>query len=51
MARSFLVGLDVGTSSSKAVVFTPDGLEVGTGRAATPWHSAPHGAELDDSGG
>jgi len=47
VARSFLVGLDVGTSSSKAVVFTPDGLEVGTGRAATPWHSAPHGAELD----
>lgn len=47
MTGSFLVGLDVGTTSSKAVVFTLDGREVGKGRAPTPWRRVPLGAELD----
>ena len=34
---ALLVGLDVGTSSAKAVVFTDQGEVVGEGRASTPW--------------
>ena len=30
-------GLDVGTTSSKAVVYGRDGAVLGTGRAATHW--------------
>jgi sugar (pentulose or hexulose) kinase len=44
---SLLVGVDVGTTSSKAVVFTTDGRPVAQGRAHTPWVLTPHGAELD----
>jgi sugar (pentulose or hexulose) kinase len=47
MATSFLLGLDVGTSSSKAVVFTLDGREVSSGWAPTPWRSVSLGAEMD----
>jgi sugar (pentulose or hexulose) kinase len=47
VATSFLLGLDVGTTSSKAVLFTPDGREVAKGRAPTPWRHVPSGAELD----
>jgi sugar (pentulose or hexulose) kinase len=32
-----LVGLDVGTTSSKAVVYSLDGAALALGRAATPW--------------
>lgn len=42
-----LVGLDVGTTTSKAVVFTVEGRPVGEGRSVTPWVTSPHGAELD----
>ena len=35
--QTWLVGLDVGTTSCKAVVMTPDGREVASGRAPTPW--------------
>lgn len=35
--RTWLVGLDVGTTSCKAVVLAPDGREVASGRAPTPW--------------
>jgi len=35
----FLVGLDVGTTSSKAVVFGTDGVPLSLGRATTPWRS------------
>jgi sugar (pentulose or hexulose) kinase len=56
-----LVGLDVGTTSSKAVVFGTDGAQLSIGRAATPWRrvevvagglhrtsgSQPDGTELD----
>jgi sugar (pentulose or hexulose) kinase len=40
-----LVGLDVGTTSSKAVVFDADGTVLAMGRAPTPWtHVEPAGA-------
>lgn len=42
-----LIGLDVGTTSSKAVAFTTDGRAVGEGRAPMPWVLHPHGAEVD----
>lgn len=40
-----LVGLDVGTSSAKAVVYTPEGRPVGAGTAATPWSVTADGVE------
>lgn len=43
----FFVGLDVGTQTSKAVVFTEAGDPVGSGRAVTPWTFSATGAELD----
>jgi sugar (pentulose or hexulose) kinase len=43
---ALLVGLDVGTSSAKAVVFTDQGEIVGEGRARTPWITTSYGVEL-----
>ena len=43
---AFLVGLDVGTSAAKAVVFTDQGEVVGEGRARTPWITTSYGVEL-----
>jgi sugar (pentulose or hexulose) kinase len=43
---ALLVGLDVGTSSAKAVVFTDKGEVVGEGRARTPWITTSDGVEL-----
>ncbi len=40
-------GLDVGTTSSKAVVYGEDGATLGTGRAATTWTVGPDGTEID----
>lgn len=40
-------GLDVGTTSTKAVVYRPDGVVLGTGRAATTWSSGPDGTHID----
>ena len=45
MGRELLAGLDVGTTSVKALLVTPDGTEVGLGRAATTWSATPSGAE------
>jgi sugar (pentulose or hexulose) kinase len=42
-----LVGLDVGTTSSKVAVFTAQGECVSTGRCATPWSETEHGAQAD----
>ena len=42
---TLLLGLDVGTTSCKAAVFTAEGDELGHGRAATPWRRVPTGAE------
>ncbi|HVT69446.1 MAG TPA: FGGY family carbohydrate kinase [Trebonia sp.] len=50
MTQPLLVGLDVGTTASKAVVFTPSGQPVADGRAATPWQATASGAELDPRG-
>ncbi|HXD24334.1 MAG TPA: FGGY family carbohydrate kinase [Propionibacteriaceae bacterium] len=47
MRNMLFVGLDVGTKTSKAVVFTEDGDTVASGRADTPWTFTPTGAELD----
>jgi sugar (pentulose or hexulose) kinase len=38
-----LVGLDVGTTTSKAVVFGTDGEQLAVGRAATPWRTVEVG--------
>jgi sugar (pentulose or hexulose) kinase len=43
---ALLLGLDVGTSSAKAVVFTDQGEIVGEGRARTPWITTSYGVEL-----
>ena len=40
------VGLDVGTTSSKAVVVTEDGKIVSQGRARTPWGHSPYGVQV-----
>ena len=45
--QTWLVGLDVGTTSCKAVVMTPEGRKVATGRAPTPWTTSPLGTEID----
>ncbi len=47
MHGTLFVGLDVGTTTSKAVVFTEDGEPVASGRATTPWTVTSSGAELD----
>jgi hypothetical protein len=48
-----LVGLDVGTTSSKAVVFDVDGVACSEGSAPSPWVSTPDGFQMarDDAGG
>jgi sugar (pentulose or hexulose) kinase len=40
-------GLDVGTTSSKAVVYGADGVVLGSGRAPTTWDVGPHGTQID----
>src|SRR5689334_17604033 len=47
MDATLFVGLDVGTTTSKAVVLTQDGNSVASGRATTPWTVTATGAELD----
>jgi sugar (pentulose or hexulose) kinase len=41
-----VIGLDVGTTSAKAVAFTADGEPVGQGRARTPWATTADGVEM-----
>ena len=43
--RDLLAGLDVGTTSVKALLVTPDGTEVALGRAPMTWSATPTGAE------
>jgi sugar (pentulose or hexulose) kinase len=50
-AAEFLVGLDVGTTGSKAVVFDLDGRSVAVGRAPTPWRGSVGLATGSDSPG
>ncbi|BBY48224.1 xylulose kinase [Mycolicibacterium arabiense] len=47
MSPTLYVGIDVGTQTSKAVIFTDGGDQVAAGRADTPWTFVPTGAELD----
>ena len=41
------VGLDVGTTSSKAVAYDRDGTALAQGRAVTPWQLTDGGAQAD----
>ena len=45
--QAWLVGLDVGTTSCKAVVMTPEGQELAVGRAPTPWTTTALGTQTD----
>ena len=45
MGRELLAGLDVGTTSVKALLLTSAGEEVAVGRVATPWTITGSGAE------
>jgi len=47
MHNRLFVGLDVGTTTSKAVVFTEAGDPVASGRADTPWIVTNSGIEMD----
>lgn len=47
MGEGVLIGLDVGTTSSKAVVYTPEGQAVAGGRAPHIWSSTPSGVQMD----
>lgn len=47
MVRHFFVGVDVGTTGIKAVVFDEADTMVASHRVATPWRSTPTGAEAD----
>ena len=44
-ARELLAGLDVGTTSVKALLVTPEGEEVAIGRTPTTWTTTEFGAE------
>jgi sugar (pentulose or hexulose) kinase len=43
---TLLLGLDVGTTSTKAAVLDLDGNELAHGRAPMPWTTVPTGAEI-----
>ncbi|MCU1406675.1 MAG: xylulose kinase [Glaciihabitans sp.] len=44
--QRYVIGLDVGTTSAKAVVFTLDGTIVATGRCSFEWELTAHGTEI-----
>lgn len=46
MPAELFIGLDVGTSSAKAVAFTTGGQAVAAGQAGTPWTFTDTGAEV-----
>ena len=43
MTQPLLLGLDIGTTNCKAVVYTPDGVTVAQARAPTPTHTPQPG--------
>ena len=45
-----LLGLDLGTTSCKAAVVTPDGEEIAHGQAPIAWTAVPTGAEIAPDG-
>jgi sugar (pentulose or hexulose) kinase len=46
-SAELLVGVDVGTTMTKAAVVTAQGREVSWGSVPTPWRPVPTGAEMD----
>jgi sugar (pentulose or hexulose) kinase len=50
VSRELLLGLDLGTTSCKAAVVTPDGEEIAHGQAPIEWTPRPTGAEIDPQG-
>lgn len=50
MPAELLLGIDAGTTYTKAALVTADGIERGHGRARTPWRPVRTGAEMDPSG-
>src|SRR5215207_11581334 len=50
MSRELLLGVDLGTTSCKAAVVTPDGEEIAHGQAPLTWAPVPTGAEIDPHG-
>jgi sugar (pentulose or hexulose) kinase len=47
VSTELLLGIDLGTTSSKAAVVDLDGRELAHGRAPTRWRKVPTGAEAD----
>lgn len=45
MTRSLLAGIDIGTTSTKALLITSEGQDVAIGRAPTPWTATSTGTE------
>lgn len=45
LAQPLLLGVDVGSTRTKAVVFGADGRELSRGSVPTPWERVPTGAE------
>ncbi len=50
VSPELLVGIDLGTTMTKAAVVGPDGREISWGNAPTPWQQVPTGAEADPAG-
>lgn len=50
VSGELLLGLDLGTTSCKAAVVTPDGKELAHGRARVAWELVPTGAEIAPQG-
>lgn len=50
MTSTLLLGLDIGTSGSKAVVVGPDGAELSSARRVLTWTEVDGGAELSAAG-
>jgi sugar (pentulose or hexulose) kinase len=50
VSRELLLGLDLGTTSCKAALVTPDGDEIAHGQAPLGWTAVPTGAEIPPQG-
>ena len=50
MSRELLLGLDLGTTSCKAAVVTPEGEEIAHGQSPLRWTQVPTGAEIASQG-
>ena len=50
VSRELLLGLDLGTTSCKAAVVTPEGEEIAHGQSPLRWTPVPTGAEIASAG-